>query len=248
MKKLLFFILIVSSISCHKNTPQPTTLGSLNFKITNKLNGKNLVLNQKYVTATGDSIYITSFKYYISNIQFMNLENGNFYAAPNSYYLIDASIPASATLQVTNIPTGDYNKIGFSIGVDDVRNHTGAQTGALDATANAEMFWSWNAGYKFLLLEGYYYSGSGAYSPFLFHIGSDDNFKNENFNSYISGWNTDINIRSGKTSEVDANFNIDQVFNGINLDSVNNVQGGNEATTIANNYSNMPQLTGISNP
>jgi len=254
MRKLFLFIVITFAFSCHKNSPQPTaggTVGALNFKITNKFNGKNLVLNQKYITAQGDSFYIINFKYYISNIEFMNLDNGAFYAAPNSYYLVDASNPASATLEVTNIPPGDYNQFAFSIGVDDVRNHTGAQTGALDATVNADMFWSWSAGYKFLVLEGYFLSAPGSYSPFLFHIGSDDNYKNLNFSSYSSkGWNTDINIQAGKTSEVDANFNIDSIFVGINLDSAynDNIQGGGGATIIANNYTNMPQLTNISNP
>ena len=251
MKKIFFFIILAALLSCHKNNPQPpapSTGGVFNLNITNKVNGKNLVINQKYVTAQGDSFYIVNFKYYISNFEFFNLENGNFYTPSGSYYLVDASNPASTTLQASNVQLGDYNEFTFSIGVDNERNHTGAQTGALDPTVNADMFWTWSSGYKFLLLEGYYLSSPGVYSPFVFHIGGDDNYKIENFNTYgTTGWNTDINIQTGKTSTLNVTFNVDQILNNINLDSINNVMAGSEATVIANYYANMPQLTGISN-
>jgi|SRR6185437_5811423 len=246
MKKLLLFLFVLIVFSCHKNSPAPNpTEGNIVLKITNKVNGKIFALNQKYVTPANDTFYVTNYKYYISNLQLMNIDNGKYIAVPNSYYLFNAAEQSIIPLGASNISPGDYNEILFSIGIDDVRNHTGAQTGALDATLHSDMFWSWNAGYKFFVLEGQIRNGN-RYSPFVFHIGSDDNFKTETFNSFSKGWNTDINIQAGGTSEVDVTFNLDSLFKGISPDSLN-IMSGSQAATMANNYATMPQLTGISN-
>jgi hypothetical protein len=71
---------------------------------------------------------------------------------------------------ISNLPTGNYNRIEFIIGVDSLRNTSGAQTGDMDPAQL--MYWDWNQGYIFLKLEGNYVSPDSPQGDiFQFHIG-----------------------------------------------------------------------------
>ncbi len=249
-------MLLLVTLSCHHNNnssvPQPTG-GIINFKITNRMNGQNLNFNQKYITPLEDTITINDYKYYISNIQLIS-SNGN-YIVPASYYLIDVSKGSTDTIVISNVPAGSYTQINFSIGIDSAVNSSAeiqTEPVALDPTVNAEMNWGWGPGfgYKFLLLQGNFYDSATTppTSPFLFHIADNNNYKIKSFNSTTPNWSA-IVVQTGKTSEININFNLDSLFKGINLYSEYSVTSPqSEGVTIANNYSDMPQLMGIINP
>jgi hypothetical protein len=115
---------------------------------------------------TGDTLTFTTFKYYVSNLQ-LKRTDGTWWAAEESYYLVDLTSPESAELSIPQVPAGDYVAVRMTLGVDSTRNVSGAQTGALDP-ANG-MFWSWNSGYIMLKAEGTSpQSGDG---QFIFHLG-----------------------------------------------------------------------------
>ena len=255
MRNYLFITLLVIAAACHNkatNNPQPVG-GVLNIKITNRMNGQNLTFNKKYTTALGDTITVNDYKYYISNIQL--LSNSGNYIVPLSYYLINTS-KSIDTITINNIPANSYSQINFSIGIDSAVNSSSQiQTNpvALDPTVNAEMNWGWGPGlgYKFLLIQGNFYNTTATppiYTPFSYHIADNNNYKKLNFSSTTPNWSA-ISIQNGKTTELNVNFNLDSLFIGINLDSTNIVTSPQAAgVTIANNYSKMPQLTGIINP
>jgi hypothetical protein len=50
------------------------------------------------------------------------------------------------------VPVGTYTSVSFIIGVDSLRNCSGAQTGDLDPSKG--MFWDWTSGYIMAWLEG----------------------------------------------------------------------------------------------
>jgi len=137
-----------------------------------------LVLNDTYYTNMhGEKFNVTKFNYYISNIR-LKKANGRWWKQPKSYYLIQSNQPASQVLTIPNIPKGEYQEISFLIGVDEKRNTSGVQEGALDP-AN-DMFWSWNTGYVFLKLEGQaLVAGEQDKKRFRFHSGGF-NFKYNN--------------------------------------------------------------------
>lgn len=134
-----------------------TTLAPLkNEKLTiifkNVVNGESLILdNKEYKNEHGDVYKISVFKYYVSNFKLYK-KDGQVITLPQSYFLIDASDKASQSINLENIPEGNYSKMSFIVGVDSLHNVTGAQTGALDP-ANG-MFWTWNSGYIFVKLKG----------------------------------------------------------------------------------------------
>ena len=162
---------IVSFASCSKKddpvNPQPGE-SSVRLEFFNNVGGSSLSLNdQWYTNAHGDSFKVSKFNYYISNIVLTG--SANRYAETESYHLLQASVPSSMSFNMAGVPTGTYSSITFTIGVDSLRNVSGAQTGALDP-ANA-MFWTWNTGYIMLKLEGTSPRSTESGGALTFHAG-----------------------------------------------------------------------------
>jgi hypothetical protein len=104
------------------------------------------------------------YKYYISNIAFVN-DKGKAVAEDDSYHLVN-EVKLSSKEFIVNIPDGEYTTMQFLIGVDSLHNVSGAQSGALDPI-NA-MFWDWNTGYIMAKLEGVTIPDQ---KEFSYHIG-----------------------------------------------------------------------------
>ena len=110
-----------------------------------------LNFDSSYTNHFGEIYTIRKFKYYVSNLIFENTTTGKSEAIPDSYFLVDEAQPASKKLSFT-IPSGYYNAVTFTLGVDSLKNVSGAQTGALDPLN--DMFWTWNTGYVMAKMEG----------------------------------------------------------------------------------------------
>lgn len=173
--KSLFIAIIPLTIllaSCKKDkgTPAPTGtgLGKVKLEFFNTVGNSNLNLgNQWYTNENGDSFTVTKFNYYISNIKLNGV--GNSYSEAESYHLLEASNAENMEFDLNNVPAGNYTSITYTIGVDSLRNVSGAQTGALDP-ANG-MFWSWSTGYIMLKLEGVSPQSTQSDKTFVLHAG-----------------------------------------------------------------------------
>ena len=114
------------------------------------LEGKGLVLEQQiYLPSLNDSIGITQFKCYLSNLNFENSE-GLTFTPEQVHHLLDASDHTSLTFALP--AEFDPVKMSFSVGVDSLINEAGAQPGDLDPMHG--MYWAWNTGYINFKLEG----------------------------------------------------------------------------------------------
>lgn len=118
----------------------------------------NMVGNQElnlgttwYTTQDGDSFQVSLFNYYISNIV-LTRKDGSKFVEPNSYHIITQNNAADRMFNVEDVPAGEYTSVSFMIGVDEARNTSGGQTGALDPAYG--MFWDINTGYIMAKLEG----------------------------------------------------------------------------------------------
>jgi hypothetical protein len=177
--------LALIATSCKKeSTPataaEDTSAGEVTFKFENKVNNANLVLSTStnkvwYTNQNADSFTVSKFNYYITNIK-MVAEDGSTFAEPESYHLIQQNDLASQSFTIKNIPAKKYVAISYTIGVDSLRNVSGAQTGALDPIK--DMFWTWSSGYIFVKFEGASPSSTGQSKSLVFHIGGyKDQFK-----------------------------------------------------------------------
>lgn len=170
---LLSFFGAIVFASCRKKddplaaiNPADTAMGKLQISFQNFAGAQLLVLdNEWYQNENGDSIKVSEYKYYISNIELIS-DSSTFYE-PESYHLINERDDASKYFTIGDIPEGNYTSIRFLIGVDARRNRNGAQTGALDPLNG--MFWDWNSGYIMSKMEGTSPS-SPQQNHFAYHI------------------------------------------------------------------------------
>lgn len=132
------------------------------------VNSVPMILNTRdYTNAAGETFRITAFKYYISNIRLVRMDNSEL-TLPAEYFLVDEADTASHTVRFM-APEGEYRALVFTLGVDSARNVSGAQTGALDPVKG--MFWSWNSGYIMAKLEGTAPASTQLDKKLAFHIG-----------------------------------------------------------------------------
>lgn len=181
----IYFIAILSAIilfnACKDDdtttpNPTPTVPPMLNIEFDHLAGASKFYLDSTYTNANGDQFTATMFKYYISNIRLVGVNNAEV-AIPDSYFLVNEDIESSKVIEMDSLPIGMFKSIKFMIGIDSTHNVSGAQAGALDPTNG--MFWDWNSGYIFLKLEGTSPVISTPSHSFTYHIGG---FKGANIN------------------------------------------------------------------
>ena len=166
---LCLLTLMASCRKADKPSSTPTSSGKVLLEFTNNVGGDALKMDGTwYKNQNNDSFTISKFNYYISNIK-VNKADGTSYSETESHHLLQQSSSSSMNITLSNVPAGVYNSISYTIGVDSLRNVSGAQTGALDPANN--MFWSWLSGYIMLKLEGVSPKSKSTGNELSFHIG-----------------------------------------------------------------------------
>jgi MbnP len=172
---ILFLCGIWTLTACQKEIGSSTgETGPVELRFQNFVGSQPLTLGGSYTNAFAENFTVNKFKYYITNIELLNTGSGKKKPVPDSYFLVDQANPASLNIDI-DAATGSYNAISFLIGVDSIRNVSGAQTGALDPLM--DMFWTWNSGYIMAKMEGTSPVSSLPDQMIEYHIGG---FKGEN--------------------------------------------------------------------
>ena len=154
MKKLLL-ISILASInlyftSCSKDdNPTDETNGTVEVEFDNiaLVDGIQRQLSMvtpgssdyQYTNALNQKFNINLLRYYISNIV-LEGPNGEYFedkvsvttTAVKGIYLVDESNHTSSLITLSDVPAGEYNKIKFTVGVDENGVTEGAAGGILD--------------------------------------------------------------------------------------------------------------------
>ncbi len=242
----LLFSLLVSCLSCKKNSDVAPDSGAVTLSFKHQVKTAPLSLGTTIYTNAGGELYsLSKFKYYISNIAFVSGTQRT--AIANSYFLIDEAGTKDITLP---IPIGNYSKIEFLIGVDSARNTSGAQTGALDPLN--DMFWTWNSGYIMAKLEGTSPASTVVNNKIEYHIGGFSGINNVLQNISLSpavGGIPTLNIAKSKTSVVEIGVDIDKWFGNslsIRTNAVITTPGAG-ARMVSENYKNMFFIKNIIN-
>ncbi len=254
----LFALLAISVAACQKKdddnktvTPPPTgsATGEVGFEVSNYFGDKALTLNtETYTTASGESVTISKFNYFITNIK-LKKADGTEYVQPESYYPVKADVAGSHHFHIKDVPAGTYTSISFLVGVDSARNVSGAQSGGLDVNnAASGMFWSWNTGYIMAQLEGTSPQSTATDKKFVHHIGG---FKGE-FNSIRSVTITlpqQMVLSGEKESTIKLKADANKWFGtNIKVANVTNLMTVNATSKmIADNYATMFSVTSVVN-
>ncbi|MFT7163036.1 MAG: hypothetical protein ACI9GZ_004236 [Bacteroidia bacterium] len=214
---------------------------SLTLEFSAKVNGQPLVFNsQNYITASGNEINIDRIKFYISNIELINTSTSEAFVEQNGYHLVRLNNEHDTfSFDISGIRSDfQYDKIKYSIGVDEARNMSIDNVGDLDP-AN-DMAWNWNTGYKFFLMEGDFFPEmSSDKQGLVLHIGLGRNFKTQEFL---------LDVPSNISGTATMQFDLDPLapLNGPNVIDLNDKSSfmvDVESDKIAENYaSEMIQL------
>ncbi|NIG53614.1 MbnP family protein [Chitinophaga sp. Cy-1792] len=195
-----------------------------------------------YTNTAGETLTISKFMYYISNIE-LQQDNGKVVRVPDQYFLINDADPAGRAIYLPEIPAAAYTAISWTIGVDSIKNVSGAQAGAL-APENG-MFWTWNSGYIMAKMEGHSKSAPTALHEFQLHVGG---FKSpyNSLRKVTINLTTPLVITKSHTAALNIKANAASWFHGENVISL--AQGpivmapGAAAIRVANNYQHMFSL------
>jgi hypothetical protein len=234
--------------------------GKLVLQFDNVVGSEDLVLDNKtYTNGVGESLTISRFNYFVSNIRLLR-EDGKSYTIPqdSSYFRIVESDPKSQTVFLNNIPDGNYSGIEYMIGVDSLRSVSGIEKrgGALDPSGEMSgdgMYWAWNSGYIFLKLEGASPQSSASNGKFYYHIGLFGGFNERTVNNIRSvkidlGVNKAI-VKGDSVPRIKLYADVEKVYNGSNAISFDKnpsiMTDPVLSVMVANNYKSMFSLAEV---
>ena len=217
----------------------------LNFS--HQVAGQPLSYGNTYTNPLGEDFIVTKFKYYISKIRLENISAGTHSSLDENYFLVDEGQAPSKKISF-NTETGNYNAVSFLLGVDSIRNVSGAQTGALDPVN--DMFWTWNSGYIMAKLEGQSSFSTLINNEIEYHIGGFKGSENV-VKRIVLPFSQGIEIKNDRATSILISADLNKWFrNTHDLPIAMNpacVMPGNLATQYAENYSGMFQITQIEN-
>lgn len=215
IKKVSFWLTMVVGLlalgGCKKpcNEDDPTT-PKVKLVFHTQSGGQDIQSDVSYTRSNGETFQIDLLKYYISHCVLVN--NAGDSVSLNGHSLIDP-INGKNTFSASVVDIGNYNRMRFLFGVDELHNHSGNQEGDLDPVNG--MIWTWSTGYIFYKHEGTFIDTSGNSMPLLYHFGMDRALVPIDVPITIS-------IKNNMEYEVHVHFNLDQFYNGIYF-SGNNV-------------------------
>lgn len=157
-----------------EKTPEPGA-PFISLKLFHTFNGEKFRLNQPYRTENGDTIVPNKLAYYLSNFKIFNAGGT---VNERMYRLIRFQTNTDTVVYSCEIPSSQangQNQIEWGIGVDNAANNSLDNFGDLSPTNN-DMYWSWNTGYKFVLLEGKV-RRNGVEKNLVYHIGLNQGYK-----------------------------------------------------------------------
>jgi len=164
---LLIVFAIASLVGCNKDA-EP---GTLNISFDHMVGSDPLELEDKaYQSLAGHPFYIYRLKYYVSEIA-LHTAGGTSVEFDNIHYR-DIADENSSVLELGAIPAGNYNRLTFTFGLNEIINVDG---GLPNTQTNVNMEWPipGDQGYHYMKFEGKYdLNGTGALKNFNLHTGA----------------------------------------------------------------------------
>jgi hypothetical protein len=219
----------------------------LKIRIVPMVNGIRVVKGVEQTNRWGEDFNIDVFRIYLGKFALLDEASLSVSEYPDEYHLVDVFDSASLDINLKGSEKAFY-RLRFQVGIDSIRNVSGAQTGALDPLNG--MFWTWQTGYIHAKFEGSSTASPRADKRFTYHIGG---FKQEQDTKRVilldlpiqGSWNLD---KTGLT-EISLNMDIDAWFHAAHdmpIEAEGQVmQPGPLAVQYADNYAYMFSVESI---
>jgi hypothetical protein len=231
---LLLAIIGLAIVSCHKDevaqivTPpivDSSGIGKLQLRSFALQNNKNIVFfKNEYDYLGGTKLFYSRFNFYMTDINLIDKLGAKLKisdAIQLNFTDLTDSISANKGLTelFNEIPTGNYEKIEFGIGVAPALNKLTPSDFSIKNPLhlNSE-YWDGWASFIFSKVEGRIdVANNGKFeTPFTIHTGSDQVYKTKTITK-------DISISKDKTTSISLNINFDILFNNLDLRTNNNI-------------------------
>lgn len=261
---LALLLLSIFTPACKKTEDDLTGFADVEVEFDNRAGDASLVFGTEYTTTMGEKVTFSAFNYFVSNFVLVK-DDGTEFVVPKDecYFLCKHEDVDSRSVLLKNVPAGDYTGLKFIIGVDSAKSVSPVteRTGVLDPAAGASgMYWSWNAGYIFVKVEGTspqapldantgahtieYHTGlfGGKDSPTL------NNIKQVNLETEAG---EPAMVRNGKAPHFHLYVDVLEMFtNPTNISVAANPtsHAGPFSKTVADNYADMITLNHVHNP
>lgn len=251
-------LLVVScSFPDEKDDTDPIETGTIQLQFDNIVGDQDLQLDStRYLNAAGEDFTVSKLNYYISNIKLTRMDGGVFTVPQDSsYFLIREANAQSQKLTIRNVLTGDYTGIEFMVGVDSARSVMDpglpGRKGILDKdmgpTNEEAMYWDWNPGYIFLMLEGYSNLSTTSNGKFYYHIGGFGGRTSKTINNLktikLNFPGQKAIVTTSVVSNVLIQADILKIFNGpptqFSIDKSSSLMFSDSSKIIADNYAGM---------
>ncbi len=192
---------------------QPKTNPTIKITFINMFNQLPIALNTvKYTNCWNETFTISKLKYYISNVSLQTTDKKN-NIEKNSYHLINEEDSETRSYSFLINP-GNYETISFLIGVDSIKNVSGAQTDALDPLNG--MFWTWNTGYIMFKMEGISEQSTSINKKIEYHIGGFTGTYNVLREIKLNLKKYSVSLKKETLTEIIIHADIDKIWNGSN--------------------------------
>lgn len=177
-----------------------------------------LVFNKKYLNAGGDSVQFITAKFYLSDVHLVD-SLGRLTPVDGFSFVNFASLTNGAVDVTLQGPVGTYRGITFSVGVPLEENHKDAATQSLPLGPNSGMYWGWNPGYIFHMMEGKVDSAA-VQRDFFFHVGEDSRRGTIMLASLAGSTKTVYTVQKGAANTFSIAVDYAKLFS-VGLDGVN---------------------------
>lgn len=247
MKKFLAIIALSTLLfsSCDKNDVLSNEMeGKASVTFDAVVGTADFALDQNF-TIGSRTWKFSQLRYWVSNVILVRT-NGEEYVVPNSFYLIEENkatatnsehiYPANKreTINLSEIPAGEYKGIKFSVGVSEKYNtNLSLQAGELSQlNGMTNVSWMWATSYIFSSLKGSVTEGATS-KNIAVETGLNENYKTVSLN-----FPTAVRIGSSKATAILLNADVAKITDGIYVMTTPNV-GAAQAiamTTVAGNF------------
>ncbi len=181
-RSTILLLLILPAIICQAQKKKPNTVelkpqGDVILNFIPVVDGKAFFIDSVYTAPAGERFKITNWKFFVSNIALsssLSIEEPAIFESKLPVLLIDyGRANDSGVRSSIKFNIGDYTDVRFDVGLPRQLNHSDPTVALppLDL-AQQDMYWEWNSGYIFLLIEGQLVDAQN--ERFHFAIGGDN--------------------------------------------------------------------------
>nr|WP_315030876.1 MbnP family protein [uncultured Chryseobacterium sp.] len=210
---LLLSAFTLGLVSCQNNDDSPVA-NNVTLEFNNTFKNQTIILGGAAsgsatvnTSAEGQVHHFSELKYVISNIRLVKADGNEIPYKVNDLdqgaTVVDQAKPETLRYILSNIPSGEYKRIKFGLGVkkelnvlDQVRF---PKFYALAGSNDTQMMWEWGAGYRFTKLEGFY---GTEHKQMSIHTGSTIKGTEGNYTQGVDAYR-DVTLDLPKNAVVD---------------------------------------------